>query len=1325
MCIDIPTHLSAIDKNILEEMGNLLPDVVPILKESGRLDDWMNFMRNLSKGNFPSDNIAFQLFMDVSRWYATDNTCGMRYSKHVKRFWAVGYKLFHERFLRYMGGFKNTGDVMSGHKRGCLQATNSRVNFVTPGVNTLRDLWKKHADDCEKPCIITNNICMVADKGNETTSYKLCIDGKKISSGFGQKLGDVDLFDHEGEPTLRARKERLENELLLVSRSREMLSDMPRRNGFMSDIRQYRTSNTFKEQCKQLMETMSIRLKELRQAKQKKVTVLENLRKNVAFKEAKLVYAISGVQTMIYRLNDCISKLLHAIDGIGFGVSTLNGTEDAYCRELQLEFKSQCNYNCLLEINDDVLDFENNPDALLIYSALIKQRSENWFEIRRKACVTGSRLNTALGLSGLKRQNEYIDMKINGKEEPVPSQQVKDAMEHGTKNEINALATLLGKVLPVINPQLEYYEDGCRILIQDGKVILGSSADGYGKPSTSSHITHAFEFKCPTPNKMYTTDLHYKIPSYYIPQLLAEMRTLGCTKLLYLCYTQDASTVFEVTWNQELWDLMWQRIVEIFAVDTVTKQKRAVSHLVKQLTKQIDDFIENQTRFVGEFPSVRGKPCSHGSQTNSGVYIGEHQADVNTGNEHISVNDMDEMLYQAESCIKEAYQLCRLPAKEVVIALISDMDRVKTSDAPHATPVAYGLSGYSLKTESIRSLLFEIIRKCADSGLHVPVLSFDGQFYKLAVKSADGQPLTILQLQKAVWDKTRKMRKDVLISTIMGQNRVLPCENITELSEMVSLDYKVKPSGLSLKFEGPVYVGKILDADKQPYLYIPTCMTKWMNRKFRGQNCDKIVHHDTHDSSDLGQEDDDPDNVESLILSNLPVDVIEQLDEMTMQKIKAIECEMSKQGQHNYNGDIASQLNDDMMIDFPNVSEGESELATDIPDLQTHKFVVYGIHMTDVSNMVIQLKNTNDKWNTLTESVLLKHLTSAQVIMNKFTRDELLICLRSVSKTLKSAGVEHTMSMPKYILANIFAKVFGDDSFVSSGRKRSPSTLRGILKDFFTRKMLKVGLDVIVASNTFHMHDLPDWRRKALFRDGTIVGDAPYVWYSQPEYVPDLHEYVYTCLDCHHLFVNARCTVCARGIPGYQISNEAWLHVARECKTNRTGLNLAMVVDLIDRQSNSFAQRTFSKQVELEMLNTHPNESELCRVLREWYEAEDGAGLEAQDRVMRRMRMREWLLRKVNLGTFPPPGSHVNTIPIVMFEGILTNIDRKIQLHSAVKSEGYNVRSVSSLDSETFFGSFQDLDPKGSGVLMPDDIPKAIETASYLAEAHLDDERYY
>ena len=58
-------------------------------------------------------------------------------------------------------------------------------------------------------------------------------------------------------------------------------------------------------------------------------------------------------------------------------------------------------------------------------------------------------------------------------------------------------------------------------------------------------------------------------------------------------------------------------------------------------------------------------------------------------------------------------------------------------------------------------------------------------------------------------------------------------------------------------------------------------------------------------------------------------------------------------------------------------------------------------------------------------------------------------------------------------------------------------------------------------------------------------------------------------------------------------------------------------------------------------------------------------------------------------GHFPPVGSYVAWMPMAQFEGILCNVDRRLHLYAIVKESSYNQRSVTNLDSETFFSDFQ------------------------------------
>jgi len=213
-------------------------------------------------------------------------------------------------------------------------------------------------------------------------------------------------------------------------------------------------------------------------------------------------------------------------------------------------------------------------------------------------------------------------------------------------------------------------------------------------------------------------------------------------------------------------------------------------------------------------------------------------------------------------------------------------------------------------------------------------------------------------------------------------------------------------------------------------------------------------------------------------------------------------------------------------------------------------------------------------------------------------------------------------------------------------------------------------------------------------------------------------------LDNEHLLVNTRVKCCSSGTKEAGISKEAWLKVARACKENKTGLTLAHVDDLIDKQSCAFALKTFSYEVEETMRkNGDVNETNFAKLIREWYEAEDKPGLSPFDRICRRLRLRSWLLSGVKFESFPVYGSHVKGIPIVLYEGFLTNIERHIQLYSYVKRGAYNARSIGTLDIENFFGEFTELDPKGNGILRPDDVPTALATACEILYARMNTSR--
>lgn len=86
-------------------------------------------------------------------------------------------------------------------------------------------------------------------------------------------------------------------------------------------------------------------------------------------------------------------------------------------------------------------------------SYLIKQHSNHWHQLRKKAVVTRRTGFAALGLKTLNKQKQYYEKVFEGKDVPL-SDEKRDLFEYRSKNEINKLATLVGKYLPVFLPHI-------------------------------------------------------------------------------------------------------------------------------------------------------------------------------------------------------------------------------------------------------------------------------------------------------------------------------------------------------------------------------------------------------------------------------------------------------------------------------------------------------------------------------------------------------------------------------------------------------------------------------------------------------------------------------------------------------------------------------------------------------------------------------------------------------------------------------------------------------------------------------------------------------
>lgn len=169
------------------------------------------------------DNIAYLLFLDVCRFFSCRNTSSMRYSPVVKRFWRVGYRLFHSKWLRFMGSPKHNTQLLAGEsEKGLFHPEDAQINFAIPqkGVTSTASPDQMH------PGIIHMLIDRVAEDSTPLKMYKLCFDGKKINSSTSGRHGDIDLWGLEQKPTLNERKAALEYDTDLLTEAKSCIETL-------------------------------------------------------------------------------------------------------------------------------------------------------------------------------------------------------------------------------------------------------------------------------------------------------------------------------------------------------------------------------------------------------------------------------------------------------------------------------------------------------------------------------------------------------------------------------------------------------------------------------------------------------------------------------------------------------------------------------------------------------------------------------------------------------------------------------------------------------------------------------------------------------------------------------------------------------------------------------------------------------------------------------------------------------------------------------------------------------------------------------------------
>lgn len=1179
------------------------------------------FAQNIVKNVPCIGSPSFNLLFDFIRFYNLENTCAMRYSESTKCIFKVAKGLFGGATLRFLSGWKHEMQVLScTAKRGYFSPAECQALLPVPSERVLDQFQPLQFDIPKrlKPGVYPDFIDIAVKSTPSSSSLVLKFDGRRIRPGFeDDEVGDVDLAGCESSLSLVEQIKKHFEILDIIKTCCEKITDL---NDTISLINSIKT-------VLEIMNRSSFILKEKRASMQKSLTEKMKLA-GKDWIHSKYKKIISYLTALIRKSNKVLEKSLSVRDSLSSVLCKLQNSNEFWTDMPFVPLDSI--RNCWL-LNDNIDHISTND-----IHVPVKQRTEKWHTIRNEAYVTGSTLYQAAGLDGLQNRLSLYDKVHFSIKEKSPNEQVCKAMKHGSENEINAIATICTKVLPVYFPHLDYVEVGifrfpkaktCHCHVENKCSYSDSqhefslfSLDGVFIPHTEclkcldiNQICMSTEVKCP----YFKKECHMEVPVRYIPQIQASMAVSNAPISLFVSYTSETTSVFVCKKNEEYFDDLMHHIQDTF-IEGSRKLKSSQCFEIKSSTKSIIETCE----FLTEVKSIHVTQSTNETDQPESMYKG-HVEDLSFfGCKLFTANDIKALLLQCIEILNNTRQIQRVRATESVTYMLSNTDRLATNERGYGIQIGYVLSGSSFPERDARAVVDKFYIETLQRGGNVPAVAFDGQFHRLLAVSNEGKPLTIFQLQKHCWESVKNMSKSEIITYI---------ENIIKsFSKYTAVTKSTSPTVFQVSC--PDLVSSNLKCDKSVFSSAPVCA-----------------------DADFSQNEEENLSEESVFDNNVTPAAVDLMD-----------------------------LSDELIQPVDDVESDKVDEVVE-NDLNSNSVLVSDISLTtdNVSSLQVFL-HQNSKLQSLSCKQLCELLQNSDMLYTNATLADLKNIIKwlktiyrdiEVVKDLKLSGRKHD------IVSKLSTILCASELSIEPEKRqklKNPNSLYCIcLKKL--KKQKKAFLNVIAAHHM--MHDMYDqWKSDSpvSFQIAELPNNF---WCSVPELHHKSNALVLHFIDYHHLHIRIR--MCLIKGKLQFVSLEGWRHVSQ---LPDSPLPIP-VLNGVDPQSESFAALMFSPPVQMLLKKDgFIKEAQFCQLVRGFMEANDMPGISAMDRHRLRFDLRSYLLQWINVFSFPPPGDNVMGMPFQLFEALISSSDSYLQLHSLIPSGSYNVRAISTNDNETLHG---------------------------------------
>ena len=1263
----------------------ILEKLSAVLYSHGQQKDFSNLLTNIALRKIDPQNICWLLNLHLARLTSVSTTTLMRWDQCVVEFFSVIYILFGASAINVLRGPMNFSElVMEKMEKGLFDPLKARINLPIPSVTTLRSLGTGYPK--QVPAGLVEHTLDIAEVAAQNgCQYILSFDGKMVAKGFkGDTFGDIDLWGIEKPISLQSSLRLVQQNINAAKRIDTALSS----SKLFSHIQNLHTLvNHVSRRIKTLRSRISgehyLRLKLVKLAHNQDM----DRRKQFAYR-----MQLSYLNEHSARCDSNIGRCLHVNHRILTTLAATRRNSSVFAESKVVLLHEQNNAFHLLptEIVRNSFDL-----SLTANSDIVKQRSEEWFRMRKDVKVTGSTLHNALGLESLADLKQHHYQFIKKRQRPPFPEEVQKRLDYGKENEKHAIASVIGGFMCAFKPACYVYQEvgSLFLTVYSEEKFMLVSPDGVMRcvrgdnclenNQIEDHSLFPIEAKCVFPDPSKPLQPMYEVPSRYVPQCLSEMAVYKSTGMWFVSFTPTSISLIQMTFDAVLWEKMLSIAFNLHGGEK-PKVPTKLHPQTKELKEDIRKYVSTKCVFICEVPSFRG------------VETVLRQSEVLSPHSFCSTRereDVDIDLVQRQSkvitfdCLplfESIHNTLRQEAQEVLVFMLSDHNRHHEEFIPYSLPLGYAMKGKSLSNAELRHLIGRARKELARRGIPILCEVYDGQWQNLCMQSEDGSPLNKLRLVKPTWQRVQKLTKEKCLELLILAAKVKKVE-LENMSNEMRLERGEKH-----------YYNIVIEKGRSGALKV----TSTGGSTFSEPAIQHIAtvtetsRPDVFDGTYTNLEEEEP---------------VKKTTRKSQYGLREEEKSLAHLLDKEIIQDIENDIGEEM---FP----GEDVALVSEKDM-TQMLLNLALNHSEISllnDILSDLKEFNGKkWANVTCEQLFPGILADPSRLNKeCTLVELNVISRAIEQRTGRKFVKS--GTLKAVNVNMISEAFGGENFLLVQQRRSFNAHRVESLQCIARKVLmdneyKLLQLQISLADALHREKKEKWKASCPLRRW---GYVPHVfdehlvfeYFSYPEYCEERKQVEFRTLDCTHMLTNMKTHILTRG---YDFCPKEHFQELATLKPDL--LSRPLVFDNIDQQNAFSAMQMFSEPVE-DFIRTrgHTQTADFILLVRKWFAACDKRGLCADLRVTWLHEMYTFLTKDISFNVFPFPltGRYWRGMPLQTYEALLQNICTRIQLYKFAHNRTYNCRAVSTLANESFFSDMGRLDKESRSYPKACNVPK-------------------